>query len=81
MLMETPERLRGGPSVGGAASAPPAQQEPSFWELKCHSAKGFSFPAVSTPAFRCLFCNHLWHLENGVCTKYRDINDLKLYNT
>lgn len=53
MLIETPERLRGGPSVGGAASAPPAQQEPSFWELKCHSAKGFSFPAVSSAAFRC----------------------------
>lgn len=54
MLMEMSVRLWGGSSVGGAASAPPAQQEPNFWELKARSAKGFSFPAVSSPAFRCL---------------------------
>lgn len=44
-------RLWGGPSVGGAASDPPAHQEPNFWELKPRSAKGFSLLAVSSPAF------------------------------
>lgn len=55
MLTEMLARLWGGPSVGGAASAPAAHHEPNFWELKPCSAEGFSFPAVSSAALRCLW--------------------------